>query len=54
VEEVYGADAAFFCGTAAEVIGWESLDGKPFTKNWDETLSRKVQAAYSALIVDKK
>jgi branched-chain amino acid aminotransferase len=54
VQEVYGADAAFFCGTAAEVIGWESLDGKPFTKNWNDTLSCKVQQAYSALIVEKK
>lgn len=54
VEEVYGADAAFYCGTAAEVIGWESLDGKPFSKNWNDTLSRKVQQAYSALIVEKK
>ena len=54
VQEVYGADAAFYCGTAAEVIGWESLDGKPFAKNWNDTLSRKVQQAYSALIVEKK
>ncbi len=26
IEELKEADAAFFCGTAAEVIGWESLD----------------------------
>ena len=25
-EELKQADAAFFCGTAAEVIGWERLD----------------------------
>src|SRR5664279_3688032 len=30
--EMYGADAAFFCGTAAEVIGMESLDNIPFKK----------------------
>ena len=25
IDELKEADAAFFCGTAAEVIGWESL-----------------------------
>ncbi|MBY0482895.1 MAG: branched-chain amino acid transaminase [Chitinophagaceae bacterium] len=50
-EEVYGADAAFFCGTAAEVIGWESLDGVLFKKDWNETSAKKVQDAYKALII---
>lgn len=53
-EEVYGTDAAFFCGTAAEVIGWESLDGIAFKKEWSDTLSKKVQDAYKALIVANK
>jgi branched-chain amino acid aminotransferase len=53
IDEVYDADAAFFCGTAAEVIGWESLDGKTFKKNWNDTLSKKVQQAYAALIIEK-
>jgi branched-chain amino acid aminotransferase len=53
VDDVYQADAAFFCGTAAEVIGWESLDGKTFAKNWNETKSKKVQEAYKALIIEK-
>lgn len=53
-EEVYGTDAAFFCGTAAEVIGWESLDGIAFKKAWNDTLSKKVQDAYKALIVANK
>ncbi len=53
-EEIYGVDAAFFCGTAAEVIGWESLDGIAFKKDWNDTLSKKVQSAYKALIVANK
>ena len=53
-EEIYGADAAFFCGTAAEVIGWESLDGIAFKKDWNDTLGKKVQEAYKALIVANK
>lgn len=50
--EVKDADAAFFCGTAAEVIGWESFDDIPFKKNWKETLSRKIQQAYSARVTE--
>jgi len=53
-EAIYGTDAAFFCGTAAEVIGWESLDGIAFKKDWSDTLSKKVQDAYKALIVANK
>jgi len=45
-----GADAAFFCGTAAEVIGLESIDDVPFIKNWDDTASKKIQSAYQKLV----
>jgi branched-chain amino acid aminotransferase len=48
------ADAAFFCGTAAEVIGWESIDGKAFPKPWKDSLSRKIQLAYKDLVVEKE
>jgi branched-chain amino acid aminotransferase len=47
------ADAAFFCGTAAEVIGWESYDDKPFPTPWKDSLSRKIQQAYKALVMEK-
>ena len=53
-EELAGADAAFFCGTAAEVIGWESLDGQPFTLPWKDSLSRKIQQAYKDKVVEKQ
>jgi branched-chain amino acid aminotransferase len=53
-EAVYGADAAFFCGTAAEVIGLESLDDQPFSKPWSTTLSKQIQDAYQDLIVENK
>ena len=52
-EEVLGTDAAFFCGTAAEVIGWESLDGTPFRLPWKETLSRQIQQAYKDKVTEK-
>lgn len=50
IDAIKGADAAFFCGTAAEVIGLESIDDVPFTKNWDDTASKKIQSAYQKLI----
>lgn len=50
-DELKEADAAFYCGTAAEVIGWESLDDVKFKKDWSETLSRLVQIAYKSRVV---
>jgi branched-chain amino acid aminotransferase len=46
VDELKEADAAFYCGTAAEVIGWESLDDVKFPKAWKETVSKTIQDAY--------
>ena len=45
-EELKNADAAFFCGTAAEVIGFESLDDYKFPLDWNLSLSRKIQVEY--------
>ena len=54
LEEVHGADSAFFCGTAAEVIGIATLDKIPFTKPWNETLGIKIQTAYKNLVTEKE
>ena len=51
-EDMYGADAAFFCGTAAEVIGLLSLDDQAFTMPWENTLSKLLQDAYKNLIIE--
>jgi branched-chain amino acid aminotransferase len=53
-QELSGTDAAFFCGTAAEVIGWESLDDIPFRLSWKDTLSRKIQQTYKDKVMEKK
>jgi len=53
-EDIYGADAAFFCGTAAEVIGFESLDDKPFNKVWNKTISRLIQDTYKNLVTENQ
>jgi branched-chain amino acid aminotransferase len=50
IDAIKGSDAAFFCGTAAEVIGLESIDDVSFTKNWDDTASKKIQSAYQKLV----
>jgi branched-chain amino acid aminotransferase len=53
-EELKDADAAFFCGTASEVIGWESLDDNKFKKDWNSTLSKIIQDAYKARVIEKE
>ncbi|MFI5130059.1 MAG: branched-chain amino acid transaminase [Chitinophagales bacterium] len=54
VDELKTADAVFYCGTAAEVIGWESLDDTIFPKPWKETVSRTIQEAYKNKVVEKQ
>jgi branched-chain amino acid aminotransferase len=46
VDELKKADTVFFCGTASEVIGWESLDDVKFEKPWDQSLSKVIQEKY--------
>ena len=53
-EEVHGADSAFFCGTAAEVIGIGSLDKVPFKKEWKASLGARLQKAYKDLVLEKQ
>lgn len=52
-QEMQGADAAFFCGTAAEIVAVESLDNIPFRMNWEDSLSAKIQQAYRHLVVEE-
>jgi branched-chain amino acid aminotransferase len=51
--DMYGADAAFFCGTAAEVVELSSLDNVPFAKPWEESLCAEVQNAYLCRVREK-
>lgn len=52
-EDLKNADAAFFCGTAAEVIGWESIDKTVFQKPWKESLGKIIQQAYKDTVRGK-
>jgi branched-chain amino acid aminotransferase len=47
------ADSAFLCGTAAEVVGVESIDAKPFRKPWSESLGTVIQEAYKCQVLEK-
>ena len=52
-EELESADSAFLCGTAAEIAGIESIDAKPFRKEWYESLGATVQEAYKCQVLEK-
>lgn len=52
--EMQGADAGFFCGTAAEVVALESLDNVLFVKDWSESLSAIIQKAYKAKVMEEE
>jgi branched-chain amino acid aminotransferase len=51
-DELKQADAAFFCGTAAEVIGWESLDEAKFPAKWENTIGRRIQQTYKNRVTE--
>lgn len=53
-EEMRGADAGFFCGTAAEVVALSSLDNVEFKKNWEDSLSYVIQQAYKCRVMEKE
>jgi len=46
------ADSAFFVGTAAEVIGWKSIDDKEFQMDWNDSLGRIIQLAYKKRVME--
>jgi branched-chain amino acid aminotransferase len=52
-DELESADAAFFCGTAAEITPIESIHGVAMTKPWNHSLGRVIQEAYQCMVLDK-
>lgn len=45
-EELRQADSAFLCGTAAEIVGIESVDGFKLKSSWDRSIGKILQIAY--------
>ena len=54
IQQLKTADAAFFCGTAAEVIGWDSIDDHSFPTHWKDTAGRRIQQAYMDRVTEKQ
>lgn len=52
-DEMKKADAAFYCGTAAEVVELASLDEYDFPMCWEESNSALIQKAYKAKVLEQ-
>jgi branched-chain amino acid aminotransferase len=48
-----GADSAFYCGTAAEIVALASLDDVPFRLKWEDALGAIIQQAYRCRVLEK-
>jgi len=53
LSDLQNSDSAFFCGTAAEVVGLHSVNGKSFAKSWEQSLGKVVQEAYKMKVLEK-
>lgn len=53
ITEMKLADSAFYCGTAAEVIGIQSLDDFKFPLEWEKSIGSVVQKAYKNLVKER-
>ena len=54
VEDIQTAHSAFFCGTAAEIVGIKSIDDKVFEADWKDTLGATIQRTYKNLVLEKE
>jgi len=52
-EELFEADSAFFCGTAAEISAVASIEGQKLNKPWKASLGLIVQEAYKNIVMEK-
>lgn len=52
-EELFDADAAFFCGTATEITPVISVENHPMGRPWNRSLSHTIQETYKSLVLDK-
>ncbi|RYG19188.1 MAG: branched-chain amino acid transaminase [Chitinophagaceae bacterium] len=53
VSELKNADSAFFCGTAAEIIGIHTVDETVFRQRWNDSIGATIQRAYKNLVLEK-
>ncbi|WMW76936.1 branched-chain amino acid transaminase [Flavobacterium sp. 20NA77.7] len=53
-EEIFQAESAFFCGTAAEVIGLRSFNEHIFPLAWEESIGAYIQKSYKIRVVQNE
>lgn len=53
-EDVHGADSAFLCGTAAEIIGIKEVDGVIYKEDWEHTIGASIQRKYKKLVLEEE
>jgi branched-chain amino acid aminotransferase len=54
LDEFKNADSAFFTGTAAEVVGLESIDDYKFPKDFETTLGYKLMKLYKDEVLEQR
>jgi branched-chain amino acid aminotransferase len=52
-QDTKGAEGAFYTGTAAEIVGIESVDNEKFTKPYAETLGAILAKQYTELVLGR-
>ncbi len=53
VAELKNADGAFFCGTAAEIVGIHTIDDLVYRQKWSDSIGAIMQRAYKNLVLEK-
>jgi branched-chain amino acid aminotransferase len=54
VSDLIDADSAFFCGTAAEIAGINSIEEVIFPMKWQDSLGATLQRTYKSLVLEKQ
>jgi branched-chain amino acid aminotransferase len=52
-EDLFEADAAFFCSTMNEIVVIESIEGQTFSKAWNDSVSALIRETYRSIVLDK-
>jgi len=53
-EDLYTADSAFLCGTAAEIIGIREVDHIRYKEEWEHSIGASIQRKYKNLVLEKE
>ncbi|MEO5911722.1 MAG: branched-chain-amino-acid transaminase [Pelobium sp.] len=53
INDLKNADAAFLCGTAAEIVGIQSIDETHLPFSFSDSIGSSIQRVYKSLVLDK-